>query len=262
MTSIERVLLRDDNNGITTLTLNRSDKFNALSSELMSAIQQQLHDIADDKTVRVVIIKGHGKAFSAGHDLSELMNDPSEKAMRALFKQCSNMMMSITKLPQPVIACVHGVAAAAGCQLVAQCDLAVAADHVKFGTSGVNLGLFCSTPMVAVTRNVGRKQAMEMLLTGDMINAGKALQMGLLNDVVPIDELDNAVNDLSHRVAKQSQAAIRLGKQLFYKQIEQGLDAAYDMASDVITCNMQTKDARDGIHAFLNKQPMPPWKDE
>jgi len=262
MTTTDPVLLRDDDNGITTLTLNRGDKFNALSSELMGAIQRQLHDIADDKTVRVVIVKGQGKAFSAGHDLSELMTDPGEQAMRALFKQCSNMMITITKLPQPVIACVQGVAAAAGCQLVAQCDLAVAADHVKFGTSGVNLGLFCSTPMVAVTRNVGRKQAMEMLLTGDMIDADKALQIGLLNNIVPLDELDGAVNDLAHRVAKQSTAAIRLGKQLFYKQIEHGLDAAYDMAADVITCNMQSKDAREGIQAFLNKQPMPPWKDE
>jgi len=262
MTTETNILLRHDNNGITTLTLNRPDKFNALSSELMTAVQSALDDIAADKSVRVVIIKGNGKAFSAGHDLQELMQDPSEAAMRALFRQCSEMMMSITRLPQPVIACVHGVAAAAGCQMVAQCDLAVAADHVKFGTSGVNLGLFCSTPMVAVTRNLGRKQAMEMLLTGDLINAEKALQMGLLNEIVPLAELEQAADELAHRVARQSMAAIRLGKELFYKQIEQGLEAAYDMASEVITCNMQTQDALDGIQAFLDKQPMPPWKDE
>ena len=262
MTSKTDILIRHDNNGITTLTLNRPDKFNALSSELMTAVQSELDDIAMDKSVRVVIIKGNGKAFSAGHDLAELMQDPSETAMRALFRQCSNMMMSITRLPQPVIACVHGVAAAAGCQMVAQCDLAIAADHVKFGTSGVNLGLFCSTPMVAVTRNLGRKQAMEMLLTGDMIDAGKALQMGLLNEIVPLAELEQAADNLAHRVARQSMAAIRLGKELFYKQIEQGLEAAYDMAAEVITCNMQTKDALEGIQAFLDKQPMPPWKDE
>jgi len=255
------VLLRsDDDDGVVTLTLNRGDKFNALSTALMSEVQAQLDSFMDDPSVRVVIIAGAGRAFCAGHDLNEMQADPGPEAMKALFDQCSHMMTSLTKIPQPVIARVHGVAAAAGCQLVAQCDLAVCADEAKFGTSGVNIGLFCSTPMVAVTRNLGRKQAMEMLMTGDLIDAGTAVQYGLVNRAVPADQLDGAVSELAAKISAKSPIAVGRGKRLFYRQLEDGLEAAYKEATDVITANMQDQDARDGIDAFVKKQPMPEWK--
>ena len=258
--SNEPVLLRSDADYVATLTLNRGAKFNALSRELMSAIQAEIADIVESADVRVVIIAGTGKAFCAGHDLGEMRADPSSPAMEALFTQCSDMMTSLTKIPQPVIAKVHGMATAAGCQLVAQCDLAVTVEDATFATSGVNVGLFCSTPMVAVTRNLSRKQAMEMLLTGEFIDAETALRYGLVNRVVPAVELDDAVNDLAAMIVNKSPIAIARGKQLFYEQIDENLDAAYTRATKVITANMQDEDTRAGIDAFAEKRPMPDWK--
>ena len=255
------ILLRDDHNGIATLTLNRPTKFNALSTELMSAIQSELDRIASDRSVRVIVIAGNGKAFCAGHDLKEMMTDPDEEAMRQLFEQCSRMMLTLTRMPQPVIARVHGIATAAGCQLVAQCDLAIAADGATFATSGIGVGLFCGTPSVAVTRNLPRKKAMELLLTGDFIDAETACQYGLINSAVPSEELDAAIEALAIKVASKGPAFIARGKELFYTQIEEGIEAAYVQATQCMVDNMQMKGARDGLQAFIDKKPMPDWSD-
>ncbi|MEQ8228690.1 MAG: enoyl-CoA hydratase [Rhodospirillales bacterium] len=257
----ESVLLRDDRDGVATLTLNRPDKFNALSTELMGTVQDQLDAIADDRSVKVVVIAANGRAFCAGHDLQEMKAMDGREPLESLFKQCSRMMTTLTRIPQPVIARVHGIATAAGCQLVAQCDLAVAAADVRFATSGINLGLFCSTPMVAVTRNLPRKQALEMLYTGDFIDAETAQQYGLVNRVVAPDRLDRATEDLARTIAGQSPRAIQFGKELFYKQIEEGLDAAYALATETIVENMLHPDAQGGVGAFLEKKPMPDWQD-
>jgi enoyl-CoA hydratase/carnithine racemase len=254
------VLLRSDADGIATLTLNRGAKFNALSTELMTAVEAELDAIAADTSVRVVTIAGSGKAFCAGHDLGEMSADPSEETIRALFRQCSRMMVALTRIPQPVIARVHGMATAAGCQLVAQCDLAVASDAAQFGTSGINSGLFCGTPMVAVTRNLPRKQAMELLMTGEFIDAQTAQAYGLVNRVAPPDQLDKAVAELAGQLASKGPAFVAAGKKLFYRQIEDGLEAAYEQATETMVENMQMEEARAGIEAFLAKQPMPKWK--
>ena len=253
------VLLREDAGGIATLTLNRPNQYNALSEALLGALQDELDRLADDPAVRVVVLAGAGKAFCAGHDLKEMRSDGSRERMRALFDRCSQVMLSIARLPKPVIARVHGTATAAGCQLVATCDLAVASDVARFAVSGVNLGLFCSTPMVALTRNLPRKKAMEMLLTGEFISADAALHYGLVNRVVPVETLDEAVADLARGIASKSPAAVAMGKQLFYRQLEAGLEAAYEQASEVMTCNMLTEDAQAGVDAFVAKQPMPEW---
>jgi len=258
-TAGERVLLRHDDRGIATLTLSRPNKFNALSVELLSELQRELALIEGDSNVRAVVLAAAGKAFCAGHDLEEMRADPSPEAMRALFRRCADVMLAIARLPQPVIARVHGVATAAGCQLVATCDLAVAVETARFAVSGVNLGLFCSTPMVALTRNLPRKPAMEMLLTGGFIDAAKALHWGLVNRVVPADALDAATAELAASVAAKSPAAIALGKRLFYKQLEVGIEEAYQLASETMTCNMATADAQAGIDAFVGKRPMPEW---
>ena len=258
----ELVLLRSDTDGVATLTLNRPHSFNALSGELMSALQTELDRLMTDEVTRVVVLAGAGKAFCAGHDLREMRDDPGPEPMEAMFTQCSRIMTTLTKIPQPVIAKVHGAAAAAGCQLVAQCDLAICAEDTKFGTSGVNLGLFCSTPMVAVTRNLPRKQAMEMLMTGDLIDASMAERWGLVNRVVPKSQLDTAIDDLAGKIASKSRTAVSRGKKLFYTQIERGLEAAYAEATQAITSNMQDNDARAGIDAFIDKQPMPMWEDK
>lgn len=255
----EAILLRDDRDGIATLTLNRPDKFNALSSALMAAIQEQLDALMHDRSIRAVVIAANGRAFCAGHDLAEMKAMAGRAPVEALFKQCSHMMTTLTRIPQPVIAKVHGIAAAAGCQLVAQCDLAIAADGVRFGTSGINLGLFCSTPMVAVTRNMPRKQALELLYTGDFIDADTATRYGLINRAVTATALDAAVEDLAQTIASKSPTAIQTGKELFYTQIEQGLEAAYDLATEAIVSNMMHPDAQDGVGAFLEKRPMPEW---
>lgn len=252
-------LSRADANGIATITLNRPDKFNALSRDLLSRLLSELRAIGDDPDIRVVVLAAAGKAFCTGHDLKEMRADPGDAAMRALFRLCADVMLAIVRIPQPVIAKVQGVATAAGCQLVATCDLAVAAEGCRFAVSGVNLGLFCSTPMVALTRNVSRKHAMELLLTGEFIDAGVAERWGLINRVVPADRLDAAVDGLAGLIAAKSPAAVSLGKRLFYTQMEAGIEAAYAAASETMVCNMLTSDAQAGIDAFLARQPMPEW---
>lgn len=258
-TEMEQVLARRDEDGVATLTLARPKKFNALSVELLEALRRELSAVGDDPGVRAVVLAGAGKAFCAGHDLEEMRADPRPEAMRALFRLCADVMLAIVRLPKPVIARVHGVATAAGCQLVATCDLAVAAESARFAVSGVNLGLFCSTPMVALTRNLPRKPAMEMLLTGNFVDATTALQWGLVNRVVPMDALDTATAELAASVASKSPAAIALGKKLFYHQLEAGIEEAYRLASETMTCNMALDDARAGIDAFVGKRPMPTW---
>ena len=249
------ILLRDDRaDGLTSLTLNRPNQFNSLSGDMLSALQSALDAIAGDPAVRVVVIAGAGKAFCAGHDLKEMRANHQKTFMQALFKQCGKVMTTITQMPQPVIARVHGIATAAGCQLVSMCDLAVAADVARFATSGINVGLFCATPAVGLSRNLGRKQALEMLLTGYFIDAQAALRQGLVNRVVPLDMLDSAVDDLAGSIIAKSSVAIGMGKQMFYKQLEMGLDAAYQYASEVMACNMMTEDAVEGIDAFVGKR--------
>lgn len=253
------VLLRERSGGLISLTLNRPEQFNALSQELLTELENALAEVAEDKTARVVVIAGAGKAFCAGHDLKEMRAHPELEFQRSLFAQCSRMMMKLTELPQPVIARVHGIATAAGCQLVAMCDLAVASENARFAVSGINVGLFCSTPSVALARNIGRKQAMEMLLIGDFIDARTALEKGLLNRVVPDDRVDAEVKRLADTIISKSSVAVSSGKRLFYRQLELGLADAYDAASDVIACDMMTEDAQEGIDAFIEKRP-PEWR--
>lgn len=259
--TLDRLLLRADKDGITTLTLNRPDKFNALSTGLMAVLQDELDAIATDSAVRVVVIAGNGKAFCAGHDLKEMLASPDPATIGQLFSQCSRLMLTITRLPQPVIARVHGIATAAGCQLVAQCDLAIAADTATFATSGIGVGLFCGTPSVAVTRNLPRKKAMELLMTGEFIDADSACRFGLLNDVVPADELDNAIIRLASRIAAKGPVFVSRGKQLFYTQLEHGLEAAYVQATECMVENMQNAETQAGLRAFIDKKPMPDWSD-
>ncbi len=253
-------LLRRDADGVAWLTLNRPASRNALSVALMSSLAAALDDIAADRAVRVVVIGGAGPAFCAGHDLREMRADPAEARMAALFAQCSALMLRIVRLPKPVIARVHGIATAAGCQLVASCDLAVAAADARFATPGVNIGLFCSTPMVALSRAVPRKAAMEMLLTGEMIDAARAQAIGLVNRVVPPDALDAAVADLAAGIAAKSALTLAIGKEAFYRQAELDLDAAYRYAAEVMTRNMMARDAAEGIDAFLGRR-APCWAD-
>lgn len=255
MTDNTAVLLREDQGGIATLTLNRPEAYNALSVELLAALQDAFDAIAGDDRVRVVVLAANGKAFSAGHDLKEMRANPGRQAMKALFDQGSAVMLTITRMPQPVIARVHGPAAAAGCQLVATCDLAVASEQARFATSGIKVGLFCATPMVALTRNLPAKQAMEMLMTGDFVDARQALDHGLVNRVAAADDLDAAVADLAAAIAAKSPAAVAHGKRLFYRQLESGLEQAYAWAGETMTENMMSVDAGDGIDAFLGKGP-------
>lgn len=257
----DALVLRDDHVGVVTLTLNRPRKFNALSSELMAELKRTLDNIADDTSIRVVILAAQGKAFCAGHDLKELGAKETRADVDALFQQCSDLMMTITDLPQPVIAKVNGIATAAGCQLVATCDLAVASTPSRFATSGINVGLFCATPGVALSRNVPRKKAMEMLLTGDFVDSATALQFGLLNYVVEPEELDSSVADLAQKITRHSPTAISMGKSLFYQQINEGLETAYGQAVNTIVDNMIEGEAHAGIKAFVTKQPMPDWED-
>lgn len=252
------VLRQDDAAGITTLTLNRPQARNALSIALMTALQDTLDGLAVDPTVKVVVLAGAGPAFCAGHDLREMRGLTGEAAYVALFRQCSRLMLSITRLKQPVIARVHGVATAAGCQLVASCDLAVAAESTRFATPGVNIGLFCSTPMVALSRAVARKHAMEMLLCGDMIAASRAAEIGLVNRVVADAALDDTVTALAQQIAGKSPLTLAIGKEAFYHQIEHGLDDAYAYTSAVMARNMMSRDAAEGIDAFLGKR-APQW---
>lgn len=252
-------LLRSDAGGVATLTLNRPDSFNALSEELLGAIQGVLEEIENDKSVRVVVIAANGPAFCAGHDLKQMRANPRKEYYDALFAMCSRFMLTLARIPQPVIARVHGIATAAGCQLVAACDLAVAADTAKFATSGINYGLFCSTPSVALSRNVSRKQAAEMLFTGEFIDATTARQFGLVNRVVAVDKLDAEISALAGAIIKKSAVAVATGKKMFYKQIELGMEQAYDYAAEVMACNMMADDAGEGIDAFIQKR-SPEWR--
>ena len=255
----EKILLRSDSNGIVTLTLNRPKQYNALSEELLTELQTALAAIEKDESVRVLVIAGNGPAFCAGHDLKQMRAAPRKAYYDELFAQCSDVMKRIVHIPQPVIARVHGIATAAGCQLVAQCDLAVASDNAKFAVSGINVGLFCSTPSVPLSRNVPRKQAMEMLLTGDFIDAATAVERGLINRAVPADQLDAAVNELARKILSKSSVAVSTGKRMFYKQLEMGLEGAYQYAAEVMACNMMAEDVGEGIDAFAAKRP-PVWK--
>lgn len=252
------LIVARDNKGVATLTLNRPRHYNALSTELMTEMESALAEIRQDESVRVVIIEGAGRGFCAGHDLQELRHGGKE-FLDQVFQQCSRLMKTITRLPQPVIAKVHGVATAAGCQLVATCDLAVAAKSARFGTPGVNIGLFCSTPMVAISRNMPRKRAMEMLLLGETFDAEAAAQHGLINFAAPDEELDQASQDLALRIVEKSGLTLSVGKEAFYRQIDFSLDEAYSYASEVMTRNMMARDAKEGIDAFLEKRD-PIWE--
>ena len=252
----EPILLRSDRpDGLTTLTLNRPSQFNSLSKDLLTALQDALDAISSDESVRVVVIAGAGKAFCAGHDLKEMRANHDKAYMQALFAQCAKLMLTITRMPQPVIARVHGIATAAGCQLVSMCDLAVATDVARFAVSGINVGLFCSTPAVGLARNLGRKAALEMLLTGEFIDAMEARAKGLVNRVVPTEALDAEIERLAGSILAKSAVAVRMGKGMFYKQLEMGLTDAYDYAGEVMACNMMSEDAAEGIDAFMQKRP-------
>ena len=251
-------LLRQDAHGIAGLTLNRPDAYNALSKDLLSALQHELDAIKDDPDVRVVVITGNGRAFCAGHDLKEMSGERNREALLGLFGQCSKMMRTLTELPQPVIALVDGIATAAGCQLVAACDLALASSDARFATSGVKYGLFCSTPMVALSRNIGRKPAMEMLLTGDFVEAEEALALGLVNQVVAPDLLEEAFDEMVNRLLDKPRDVLALGKRAFYQQLEMGLKDAYDFTTEVIVDNALGKDFEEGLQAFLEKR-QPTW---
>lgn len=255
----EPILLRSAEGGVVTLTLNRPAQFNSLSQAMLVELQSALDAIAGDKSARVVVIAASGKAFCAGHDLKEMRANRDPVFLRALFDQCSTMMLTLTRIPQPVIARVHGIATAAGCQLVAMCDLAVASDAARFATSGINVGLFCATPGVGLSRNLNRKRAMEMLLTGDFIDAATARDHGLVNRVVPPAELDAAVSGLAESIAAKTPVALAAGKQMFYRQLEMGFADAYALAAETMACNMMADDAAEGIDAFISKR-APEWK--
>ena len=252
------LVLRDDAQGVATLRLNRPGAYNALSLALMRALHRALDDAADDEGTRVVVIAGAGKGFCAGHDLREIRATPDRAAYEETFATCARLMQRIVGLPKPVIARVHGVATAAGCQLVASCDLAVAAESARFAVPGVNIGLFCSTPMVALSRAVGRKAAMEMLLTGEMIDATTAQRIGLVNRVVADQDLETATAALASGIASKSPLTLAIGKEAFYRQAELDLAAAYAYASEVMTRNMMARDAEIGIDALLAKT-RPTW---
>lgn len=251
---------REDRDGVAWLTLDRPQAYNALSMQLMADLQAALDAIAADRSVRVVVLAGAGRGFCAGHDLKEMRGNTDRFFHEQVFAACSKLMLSLTRLPQPVIARVHGIATAAGCQLVASCDLAIAAETARFGTPGVNIGLFCSTPMVALSRNVGRKQALQMLLTGDLIDASTALSFGLVNDIAPEAQLDEAISTLAEKIAGKSSYTLRIGKEAFYRQAELGLEEAYAYTAKVMVENMMARDAGEGIDAFLEKRP-PAWSD-
>ena len=255
----EPILLTTVTDGIATLTLNRPKQYNALSGAMLDALQTALEGIEKDSAVRVVVIAGNGPAFCAGHDLKEMRAHPEKRFQDDLFAKCSKFMLTLLRIPQPVIARVHGIATAAGCQLVGACDLAVVSDNAKFAVSGINVGLFCSTPSVSLARNVSRKRAMEMLVTGDFIDAATAKDFGLVNRVVPLDKLDAEVKNLAQSIIAKSPLAIAMGKQLFYRQIEMGVEDAYKLAAETMACNMMAEDAAEGIDAFIAKR-HPVWK--
>jgi enoyl-CoA hydratase/carnithine racemase len=258
MNTAARVLRSQDARGVVMLTLNRPMAFNALSEGLLEDLQAALDEVAGDTKVRAVVIAGAGRAFCAGHDLKEMRAAPSLDYYQRLFAQCGRMMMTIQKLPVPVIARVHGIATAAGCQLVAMCDLAVAARDARFAVSGINVGLFCSTPSVALSRNLSRKAAFEMLVTGEFIGADEARAKGLVNRVVDAADLDAEVEALVRSIVAKPRDSVALGKSLFYRQIETGIGAAYADAEKTMACNMMQHDALEGVQAFIDKRP-PDW---
>ncbi len=245
--------------GIVKLTLNRPEAFNALSEDMLTALSEALQAIESDQAVKVVIIDALGKAFCAGHDLKEMRADPSLQYYEKLFARCSEIMLLIQRIPQTVIAQVQGVATAAGCQLVAMCDLAVSSRNAKFAVSGVNLGLFCATPSVALSRNIHRKQAMYLLLTGDFIDAEQACEWGLVNEVVEPGALEQATLDMANKIAAKPLAALQAGKKLFYRQIESNIHQAYQLASQTMACNMMDQSALEGVQAFIDKR-SPDWR--
>jgi len=257
--SVNLLQITRDARGVVTLTLNDPARFNALGSEMLAALQEALNGLAGDDTVRVVVLAGAGKAFCAGHNLKDMAAHPELAWYQQLFSQCSRMMLSLQQLPVPVIARVHGMATAAGCQLVAQCDLAVAAEGATFATSGIHYGLFCATPSVPLVRNVPAKRAMEMLLTGDFIDAQTALREGLVNRVVPLEALDAEVERLLQSIVEKPRAAVALGKALVYRQRELGLEAAYQIAGQTMAVNMMDEAAQEGARAFAEKR-KPGWK--
>ena len=254
----DKVLLRHDARDIAWLTLNRPKAYNALSRDLMSELISSLNSIANERDIKVVVIKGAGKGFCAGHDLQEMKVNNNETFLENFFAQCCVLMQAIVNLPQPVIAQVHGTAAAAGCQLVASCDLAFADDKATFATPGVNIGLFCSTPMVAVSRKINRKKMMEMLLLGDKIDSKTAVEHGLINRRVPGKLLNEAVSEIANKIASKSPLTLKIGKEAFYKQLEMPLSEAYEYTSKVMIQNMQARDAEEGISAFIEKR-LPVW---
>jgi len=255
----ESILLREEQGGVVTLTLNRPAQFNVLSEEMLSALQETLDDLKQDEAVRCVVIAASGKAFCAGHDLKQMRANPRQDYYDALFAQCSRVMQAIVNLPVPVIARVHGMATAAGCQLVASCDLAVAAESATFAVSGINVGLFCSTPAVALSRNVSPKHAFDMLVTGRFISSAEALSFGLVSRVAPDASLDEAVEALTASICAKSPVAIRTGKAMFSRQRSMNLEEAYSYAGNVMACNMMAEDAAEGIDAFIEKR-KPVWK--
>ena len=252
------VIRSDEENGVTTLTLNRAASFNALSEGMLSALQTELDELSKNQKLRVLVIAASGKAFCAGHDLKEMRAEPSMDYYQKLFAQCGDMMMRIQKLQVPVIAKVQGIATAAGCQLVAQCDLAVASADAKFAVSGVNLGLFCSTPSVALSRNLSRKAAFEMLVTGDFLSAQEALNQGLINKIAEPEKLDEVLASLIQKILAKPPVALAMGKELFYMQLETGIEKAYEYAAQTMACNMMDNSALEGVQAFIEKR-KPNW---
>jgi enoyl-CoA hydratase/carnithine racemase len=255
----EALIEQRDARGVVTLTMNRPANFNALSEEMLGALQAALDRLAQDESIRVVVLAANGKAFCPGHNLKEMIGKPSLDYYRGLFNQCSRVMLGLLKLPVPVIARVHGIATAAGCQLVAQCDLAVASTEARFAVSGVNFGLFCSTPSVPLLRNVAPKRGMEMLLTGEFISAQQALDWGLVNRIAAPEQVDAEVAKLVDSILEKPRAAIAMGKELFYRQREMGIEAAYQLAGETMAVNMMHECAQEGVSAFAEKR-KPSWK--
>ncbi|MBO9413336.1 MULTISPECIES: enoyl-CoA hydratase [unclassified Ruegeria] len=258
------ILERRDTGAVARLKMNAPERLNALSDEMLAALQVEFDTLREDQTIRAVILSGEGKAFCAGHDLKQMTagrqsEDGGKAYFQDLFARCARMMLSIQSLPQPVIAQVHGIATAAGCQLVATCDLAVAAEGTRFGVNGVNIGLFCSTPMVALSRNIPRKQAFEMLTTGDFISAERAAELGLVNRVVPEMLLEHESQALAEKLADKLGSAVKIGKQAFYQQLDMPIEKAYDYAGEVMAQNMLHRDTEEGISAFIEKRP-PNWQ--
>ncbi len=258
-----KILERHDTDAVCHLHLNAPDRLNALSDEMLAALQEQIDALQTDTSVRVVVISGAGKAFCAGHELKQMTagrqaEDGGKAYFKDLFDRCAKVMTGVQRLPQPVIAQVHGIATAAGCQLVASCDMAVAAEGTRFGVNGVNIGLFCSTPMVALSRNIPRKQAFEMLVTGQFINANRAEALGLINKVVPEAELADTTREMAQLIASKLGAAVKIGKHAFYEQVQMGVDDAYAYTGQVMVENMLYRDTEEGIAAFLEKRP-PEW---